>query len=472
MNVRLLPLVLSLLFLAGCTPPPEPTPSSSPAPEPQPTPVAGMDLDAFLAEINARRRAVIETEASLDVSAWTHDFTEQNGTYTEEEMDLLLTPHDLAEPLTAETAREDVEAFFTLLRTTYGAYEYFGGDEVFGPLEQQALAQLEKEAAGGQPLISQTIQDVLLDTLSPVLRDGHFRIGDQHPLEPYQKYMYYVPNLYLPNADGLDPDYVKPTIGPEGQICYGFYTLSHDGTDLPDTLGNYDLHWVQAGSGSQGRDAFTEYSYQGIPVLQSTQMYAAAPGQEAQLERFAACGGEYADEPVLIFDVRANPGGSDIWIMNWFEGFTGQPAEPKRTGVHRYSQLSCRAFSFYPEDGMGTWSVSEDRGTWALSESVTLLLTDKGTASSGETVVEFFHSMENVLAIGGPTSGCALVPNNCTFYLPHTGLQVYFGTGLTICETPELVDGRGYLPDLWVNPWGALDAAARLCNYYSLTEDI
>ena len=350
MNVRLLPLVLSLLLLAGCTPPPEPTPSSSPAPEPQPTPVAGRDLDAFLAEINARRRAVIETEASLDVSAWTHDFTEQNGTYTEEEMDLLLTPHDLAEPLTAETAREDVDAFFTLLRTTYGAYEYFGGDEVFAPLEEQALAQLEKEAAGWQPLISQTIQDVLLDTLSPVLRDGHFRIGDQHPLEPYQKYMYYVPNLYLPNADGLDPDYVKPTIGPEGQICYGFYTPSHDGTDLPDTLGDYDLHWVQAGSGAQGRDTFTEYSYQDIPVLQSTQMYAAAPGQEAQLERFAACGGEYVDEPVLIFDVRAHqrlrPGTQQLHFLPSAHRTPGllrhRPDHLRNAGARGWQRLSAR----------------------------------------------------------------------------------------------------------------------------------
>lgn len=469
MKAHLLPLALSLLLITGCTPPP--TPSSSPISEPAPTHVAGLELDTFLEEINTRRRAVIETEASLDISAWTPAFAEQNDTYAEEEIELLLTPHNSVDNLAAEQAQADIEAFFTLLRTTYGAYEYFGGDKVFGPLEEQALAQLEQKAADGQSLTGKTIQDILVNTLSPVLRDGHFRIGDQSPLEPHKKCMYYVPDLYLSNMDGMDPDYVKPTIGPEGQICYGFYALSHDGTDLPDTLGNYDLDWVQAGNCSQGRDAFTEYSYQGIPVLQSTQMYAGTPGQEAQLERFAACGSEYIDEPVLIFDVRANPGGSDIWIMNWFEGFTGQPAEPKRAGGHRYSQLSCRAFSFYPEDGMGTWAVSEDQGTWVPNESVTLLLTDKGTASSGETAVEFFHSMENVLAIGAPTSGCALVPNNCTFYLPHTGLQIYFGTGLTICETPEPVDGRGYLPDLWVDPWSALDAAARLCNYYGLMEN-
>ncbi len=462
MKQRLLLLALALALLAGCTPP---EPSPSPTPEPDPAPVAGLDFDAFLGEVNTRRKAVIAAEAALDISQWTPDFTDQNNTYTEEEMELLLTPHDLTEPLTIETAQEDIEAFFTLLRTTYGAYEYFGGDEVFGPLEEQVLAQVADYEG---VFYVHTIQDLLADALIPVVQDGHFAIGGQPLIEPHRVYMYYVPGLYLSEAEGLDPNYVKPTIGPEGQICYGFYALSQDGTDLPDTLGDYDLDWTQAERSTRGNEIFTEYSYQDIPVLQSTQMYANAPEQEVQLERFAACGQEYADEPVLIFDVRANPGGSDIWIMNWFEGFTGQPAKPKAVIGHRYSQLSCRAFDFYPEDGMGAWAVSEDQGTWASSEAVTLLLADKGTASSGETVAEFFRSMENVLAIGGPTSGCNLVPNNWTFYLPNTGLYVYFGTGLAFHETMENRDGTGYLPDLWVNPPDALDAAARLCNYYGL----
>ena len=402
MKTHLLPLILVLALLAGCTPNPKPSPS--PTPEPDPTPVAGMDFDAFLGEVNARRKAVIETEAPLDISAWTPDFTQQNDTYTEEEMDLLLTPHDLAEPLTLATAQEAIGAFLTLLRTT---------------------------------------------------------------IEPYRVYLYYVPGLYLSEAEGLDPDYVKPTIGPEGQICYGFYALSHDGSDLPHTLGDYDLDWTQAERSTRGSEVFTEYSYQDIPVLQSTQMYASTPEQEAQLERFAACGGEYADEPVLIFDVRANPGGSDRWIMNWFEGFAEQQAEPKCVYGHRYSQLSCRTIS-YPADRMGTWGISEKQGTWVPRESVALLLTDKGTASSGETAVKYFHTMENVLAIGAPSSGCDLVSNNCEVYLPNTGIPIFFGTGLSFCETLNNRDGMGYLPDLWVNPPDALDAAARLCDYYGL----
>lgn len=54
--------------------------------------------------------------------------------------------------------------------------------------------------------------------------------------------------------------------------------------------------------------------------------------------------------------------------------------------------------------------------------------------------------------VGIPSGGCALVPNNMHFYLPNTGVELYFGTGLCLIETDENRDGVGYLPDLWVNP--------------------
>ena len=68
MKQRLLPLALALALLAGCTPP---EPSPSPTPEPDPAPVAGLDFDAFLGEVNTRRKAVIAAEAALDISQWT-----------------------------------------------------------------------------------------------------------------------------------------------------------------------------------------------------------------------------------------------------------------------------------------------------------------------------------------------------------------------------------------------------------------
>lgn len=374
-----------------------------------------------------------------------------------------------------EQAREDVETAFTLLRTTYGAYEYFGGDQVFDGLREDALARLE-EADPGLPL-ADVVAEALYTVLSPVVRDGHFAVGRRHLIEPYELNTYYVPGVYIDTPAGLSEDYIKPTIGPDGAITYGFFAMSKDGSDLPDTLGDHELNWAlceSASSYSYSREVFYEGQCQGIPMLESRHMSASTPEGEAQLERFASCGGEYADAPLLIFDVRGNPGGSDHWLMSWFEGWTGQPAQPHRVFGHRYSQLSCKHHgpSYYPTERMGTWDIQMEDGRWVEREGYTFLLTDRITASSGETAVEFLHTVENTLTVGIPTSGCSLGANHIDFYLPNTGLRLYFGTGLSFNETMENRDGVGYLPDLWVNPVEAPVAVARLCGYYGLKEPV
>ena len=121
---------------------------------------------------------------------------------------------------------------------------------------------------------------------------------------------------------------------------------------------------------------------------------------------------------------------------------------------------------------MGTWGIQMEDGRWVEREGYTFLLTDRITASSGETAVEFLHTVENTLTVGIPTSGCSLGANHIDFYLPNTGLRLYFGTGLSFNETMENRDGVGYLPDLWVNPVEAPVAVARLCGYYGLKEPV
>ena len=181
MRKRWLAGVLAVLLLAGCTPAvpelsPIPTPAPVQTPAPTPTPARSLELDGFLQEINARRRAVIEDGEPLDITPWTPDFSEQNDTFTQAELEVLTTPRELEQEPVLAQLQEDAETFFTLLRTTYGAYEYFGGDEVFLPLRDQVLEELALE---GRVLYRHTLQDLLYNVLSPVIRDGHFKIGDR-----------------------------------------------------------------------------------------------------------------------------------------------------------------------------------------------------------------------------------------------------------------------------------------------------
>ena len=458
MNRRLFPLALSLALLAGCAPAPEPTP------EPTPTPAAAVDFHAFLDAVNEKRRAVIEEGEPLDISPWTPDFAGQNHTFTDGEMEALMTRRNMVDYLPPEKAREDLDVFFTLLRTTYGAYEYFGGDEVFEKLKAESIEILEDTTTPyGSTLIR--LATALYLPLEGTVLDGHFTIGGSHLFSKLRTY--YVPDIYISDPTGLSEDYVKPTIGPDGAITYGFFAMSKDGSDLPDTLGGYELSWTPCETVGPGHFVFAESEYQGIPTLQSRYMSADTPEEEEQLARFAACGGEYADAPLLIFDVRSNPGGYSNWMAEWFDGWTGQPAQPRRSSGKRISQIGCY-FLDYPDEAMGTWAVSSQPGRWVEREGITFLLTDNWTASAGEDVLTDLHTVENTLAVGVNTGGCSLVSDNFTCCLPNSGLPVFFGTGLGFHETMENRDGVGYAPDLWVNPPDAMEAVARLCRYYGL----
>ncbi len=456
-------LLPALLLLCACQ---APSPAPSSMPEPSPT-AQTVDFHTFAAQVNGDRKAAIQTEEVLDLSAWTVDFP--TDVFTEEELALLTTPHAPSHALTQEEMAQDIETAFLLLKSTYGAYDYFGGDEVFLPIRDAVL----EEAAQLRYPISTMVEQILFDHLSPVLKDGHFSVGSHSMITPHVQTMYYVPGLYLDAPDGSNDPWLRPTIAEDGRIAYGFVALANSPEGLPATATvageEVSLTWREARTAGRENYAFSETDWSGIPVLQSKYMYKNdySPEWNTQLERFSTCGAEYADLPLFVFDVRSNPGGSDIYMMNWFEGFAGQPAQPKRTFTKKVSQLGVHQIS-YPAEKLGSWQSYSDPGAWTENDSLIFLLQDGWTASSGETVVEFLHSTDNVVSVGSPSGGCALVPNNLYFYLPHSGIKFYFGTGLSFCESLENRDGIGYLPDLWVNPAQAQEAILRLVDYYDL----
>lgn len=491
---RVTALLLALLLLAGCAAP-EPGPASEPVPAPvtepetapEPAPPAEPTLEerqveflAFLEEVNASRRAIYEnTEPIAYDEAWMPDLTDLEGVFTQEEMEAFFTPPENGpRTVTAQEAAEDVETAFLLLKHAYGAYDYFGGDEVFLPLRDEVLEKLPGEGR----VESKQLEQMLADALAPVLVDGHFTIGDTPMRTMHSKYMYHVPYVFFDDPTGLDPDLVKPTLDNKGRLCWCFATLvSHEEqVNLPSSAQvdgeTVELNWTWAEPAQDSREVFSRTTLaDGTPLLISTTMRGETEEAKAQLAELADCGEEYADAPVLVLDVRCNGGGSNKYISNWFAGYTGQQVNIRFVQTLKFTPINMSYYTnadWWDMDFSGKapyWSFNSGLGAWVGREGLTLVLQDKGIASAGESAVENLRAVENCLFLGSNTGGCALTPNNFHHYLPHSGLDLYFGTGWHLTDDGQNRDGVGYLPDLWVPPSRVLERTEKMIVYYDLT---
>lgn len=469
---RILPLSLAFLLLAGCG-------GTAPVGD-------RAEFDAFLAGMNGRQSAAMtwtEEERAV-LNGWEEAFSNMEDPFTEAERIQLVTPREETRRVTREEAREDVETLFRAIRAAYGGYEYFGGDAVFGPLEAELLSLLDKGSYSAFRL-----EEVLRQELGNVVRDGHFIIGDRSMIGGYWQEMYYVPDLYFDDPAGLDMDYVKPTIGPNGALTYCFAALSQKRTGLPKTAvldgREVELDWKQADRFQIDSQAYVGYrrtEKRGVAVLESrTMMVGENSASQQEMDEFAAAGEEYRGLPVLIVDVRGNSGGNNYHANMWLNGFAGTEVEPKEASGSKYSPLllTCaevnddyapvRDFLYeWAEESAGTGPFSIRDGVFAPNETLVLALMDKKTSSAGEGFLRNLRAVENVIFVGSNTHGNIMFGNAMQLWLPHSGLHIQMGGKLSFLDGLENTEGVGIPPDLWVDPPDAMDAVLRLIRYYGL----
>ena len=428
---------------------------------------------AFLEEINAQRRAIYEAPdpPSFDES-WTPDLAALDGGFTREEMDRILTKRAAA-AVSAEQAREDVETAFLLLKHCYGAYDYFGGDQVFLPLKEAALEALPESGS----VTAEELEQILAEQLAPVLVDGHFIVGSTNMWDSRSKYMYFVPCLYFDDAGGIDPSLVKPTIDDNGRLrlCLATLATPEEAESLPSTLTiqgtPVSVSWTRNTELSlRGVNVFTESTVaDGIPLL--------TPCERDHQEQPISSGETYADAPILVLDMRGNDRAGDSHSDRWLTGYTGGRADRHFAWGIKFSEFNRHLYQTvggHPADeipGTSQWAnLVSAPGQFVKRDGLTLVLQDKDTASAGETAVQNARALENTLIVGSNTKGSSLTLTNFPFYLPNSGLRLIFGIELCLTENGENLDGTGYPPDLWVPAVLAKIRVEDLIGYYDLAE--
>lgn len=433
-------------------------------------------LDLFLSEIQTETTRWTPEEKEEFQSYLTPETFEH--VFTLEEIQELKTERNSVISLSAEKAAEDVTLTFQLLAYGYGGYDYFGGDEVFLPIRDAILDKLSTM----DTIETTELRNLLWDGLSPVVIDMHFAIHTSLP-NPYSterefvQHTYYVPDLYFNDPTGIDSEYVKHTIGPEGAITYGLTAVCKNPDDLPDKLTiegkEHSLNWKMAESMYHSKEekeavfSETTVAAEQLPVLRSYAMQ----GNQEKLDAFASTGTTYLKAPQLVMDIRGNSGGNDSYGYTWLKNYSFISAENKRMFANKRSNL--HYIHYEPDtDSTGDWDLAAllNEIRWR-KDKLLFVLIDNNTASSGETFAHLLSLGDHVIFVGCNTMGCSTVANNDSYYLPHSGIKLYFGKSLCFYDTLENRDGIGIFPDLWVNPEDSLDAVVRMCKYYGIIEN-
>lgn len=458
-----------------------------------------IDFYEFLNQKNAEHKAVLDTTYSDKwYKQYTPDFHDTLDLVSEEEAKKLLssTMRGIDEWCTKDDALKDVGLLFRILKSFYGLYYHFGGEEAFDAAEEQILTEIENKP---EEFKIAEFAECIAKNLDFVL-DRHFGVGNNNnlcDLNNIAVYDFYVKDLYFYQDDigyftrindrkwylqqvGTDVnffDYFQITVDEKGQLCYclllcepetGLHTSIHDITlcrgERAVTLPIVWEMYLQRQTGNIGisEKISTKDNIPLLSVLFGTPT--ADTDYDDQAERLRVMGEDFLCQDVFIYDFVSGSG-----CQSLFDSID-----------HHNVELSLYRFSNLASD-LGRWNMPWDlaergeygvryfKGEWGTNDTLVFTVQDKTNFSSASLSIANIRAIENSLTIGGSTGG-TVGPGSATnqgMVLYNTGLFVEFGATLQIVAG-YTEDGYCIEPDIWCEPKEAAEAAYRICRFYGI----
>lgn len=461
-------------------------------------PTIDLTIEKLQQQANEYRRSTVECTVDFDSFPRETIEADANCLSAEEaqQIDVLFHETEEVRTVSVEDAKADMELFSRILRSSYGSYYLYTASQW-----ETAAAQLQSylQRYDGEEISGDTLVKEMLSAYAFV-KDDHFRFNRQSVLRPNGILYYcYLKDIYFwedeqgfftwkddckwyvtaVNGEAIT-GYIKPTITPEGELAYAVGTFlaetdSLNGTitlsrgDMSNTVGccftmSQELLQKQGFSELTQAGLYDGYYVMGIrgfPVLEY------APGEEESLRKYPEMAAALSGTANFIIDSRSNGGGGDIWLEGFYENFTGVDFDLTINEIWRVSLLTNRR---YGSDNVPGLYENKTNGSYASNDNLFLYLIDKSVASAGERGINSILQMDNALLVGTNSAGCVL--GGGAYILPHTGICVNVGDCSFIEQNcTSDIEGLGWMPDIYVDGYLALDRAIAMYKYYGLAPD-
>ncbi|MCK9225785.1 MAG: S41 family peptidase [Candidatus Muirbacterium halophilum] len=215
-----------------------------------------------------------------------------------------------------------------------------------------------------------------------------------------------------------------------------------------------------------------DFKDSGVPLLKLSNFLPESDDERKQLEKFITFGEKLAYKNDIVIDLRNNYGGTEEYFVKFLRNFLSyESITDNSIGV----SLSCfenEKLILDLEDSNDIISILKKninekhkiaflkkikyRIMWLnrslegrKSKKKIVFLTNKNTASSAESFIDFAKSNCNVLVIGTNTYGAENFGGCSTYILKNSKLEISIPTNILIYNNKN-EDGIGILPDYWV----------------------
>lgn len=440
-----------------------------------------LDLEDIFDEANEERASKLnDLSISEGVGTFKTEIYSSGDLLTEKELDSLLKNNKGKSKLTNKQAKEDINLFFNAYKYAFTGYDYFGGDKKFEAQRNKALNSIE-----GKKTVTKTELQNILYKYIKFINDGHVTVGGKilsensksthyvfqmkikEPFNKDEKGYYKSDNgtkWYYSHNSSKDVDaFFAPFVTSTGEISYYLMCLTADidSTSVNVTLKNGNKTRVLKGNwihnpaiGNTGLKNFSYEEKNGTATIRIGNFT-----DYSAIQAFIDTAYKARKQKNIILDLRSNGGGSFEAIIQWIEIFTGERPEIK--SAHFMLRTGLVSKEYYDNE---SYDYSYSEGKIINNEIPVIVLVDDLTVSAAEEVVCYLRTMNNVLVVGTNTAGGQLAKERVRLSLPNSGINFDIGYGLQFAEKLEVIDGLGYMPDLWCTSDIAMSAAISLAK--------
>jgi hypothetical protein len=410
------------------------------------------------------------------------------------------------EVITPAQATEDVAMIRYLFETAYSGTTYWKRQGVDFDGMYAALGAL-CQASG--PIVVKRLEEILDRYLEPI-QDGHLSIigRSRHRFFRHED-PYFADLLLEESGDGFvvvasrEPELVPgekvsvarhqvfPTLAPEGKKHVLVGCLSsrprsriflHRASGARVSVNLHPCRLADADFADES--VFRLDAVERIPHVRVCSFDSAGHGELVQFEKTAQTLQSAQD---IILNLHGNSGGSSRYGANWVQSLNGFVQSPVSTAVlyspavvegwanenledaSPYLQQSIRNFRrILPELRQKPRRVWEYHSAQATASGSgfpgrVVVLINRNVASSGELTTAYAKSFPRHLLVGENSAGIGTFGEVRQYALAHSKMRFFLPSKLFL--EPGIREGRGYVPDFWLDTSDPLKEIARWIRY-------